>query len=90
MIWYFYLKKTFTFQCRTYFCSVTKMETPGQSVKLFQVNDKDTRTMTLASFLWVFADSFEQILQIGLVLLLLTLNKYLLAGLTHYKVVEKL
>ena len=65
------------------------METPGQSVKLFQVNNKDTRTMTLASFLWVFTDSFEQILRIGLVLLLLTLNKYMLAGLTHYKVVGK-
>ena len=59
-----------------FFKSTTKI--PKQRTKLFKVNKKDTRTMSMTSF-WYFYVNFEQNSTIVLVFLLLALNKLILA-----------
>ena len=55
-------------------CSKLIVETLEQGVKLFKVNNKDTRTTPLASFC-VFIVNFENISNLVLVFLLLTLSR---------------
>ena len=58
---------------------MSAIETIGKGVTYVNVNNKNTR-MTLITSFWCFIVNFELISHLFLVFLLLTLNRYLFAG----------
>ena len=55
---------------------------------MFKVNDKNTKTTSTKSS-WCFFVNFEHISYLFLVFLFLTLNKYMLVGITEMKILKK-